>query len=525
MSRYVVSGGLVADGGGGEPEPADVLVEGERIAAVGPPGAFSGVPQIDASGLAVAPGFIDAHSHADNAPFLAADDTTKILQGVTTEIVGNCGFSLAPRGDAATYDEYVSRLFPRLEPTWTGFPEFLAAADAAGYVTNHCPLVGHGTLRVAAFGVADRPPEPGELAQMRRRLDEALEAGAFGLSSGLIYPPGAYAATEELIALAAALGPDRVYATHLRAEGAHLIPAIEEALRVAAEAGCRTQISHLKSVGRPNRGGVGRALALLDRARETGLAVRQDAYPYAASATSLTAALPPSYLAGDAPAVLARLCAPDAARRLARDLADGPPGWENRVALAGWDAMLITDTASGAHVGRTLAEVATDLRADPVEALIHVLVSERLRVSAVTFWMDEDDVRAALAHPHTMIGSDGLPPGTAGRPHPRLYGTFPRILGRYVREAGVLTLGEAVRRMTALPAAWFGVPDRGRIAPGLIADLVAFDPVTVRDTGDYHDPAGAPEGIAWVAQAGRLTVANGRHLGVRAGRRLLPARS
>ncbi|MDF5752268.1 D-aminoacylase [Spongiactinospora sp. TRM90649] len=523
MRRHAVTGGLVADGDGGEPQALDVLIEGERIAAVATPGSFAGIPATDASGLVVAPGFIDAHSHADNAPFLTRDDTTKILQGVTTEIVGNCGFSLAPRAGTAIDDDHAARLFPPVAASWTGFPGFLAEADARGYVTNHCPLVGHGTLRVAAFGVVDRPPAPHELAGMRRSLREALDAGAFGLSSGLIYPPGAYAGTEELAALVSCLGPGHIYATHLRAEGGHLIPAIEEALTVAEKTGRRTQISHLKSVGRPNRGGVERALALLDRARATGVAVRQDAYPYDASSTSLTAALPPHYLEGGAPAVLARLRRPGAARRLAADLAAENPGWENRVALAGWDALLVTDTPSGAFVGRTLAEIARDLAAEPVEALVHVLVSQELRVSSVTFWMDERDVRAALAHPCTMIGSDGLPPGTGGRPHPRLYGTFPRILGRYVREAGLFTLGEAVHRMTALPAAWFGVPERGRVAPGTVADLVAFDPATVRDTGDYRHPDRAPEGIAWVAQAGRFTVRQGRHLGVRAGRRLLPA--
>jgi N-acyl-D-aspartate/D-glutamate deacylase len=510
----LLTGALLADGTGTPLRPAEILIQQERIAAVEQPGALAlDVPRRDLTGLVLAPGFIDVHSHADNAPLLADDDTTKILQGVTTEVVGNCGFSLAPRSTdhADTLATFLQRLFPPLEFTWTDFHDLFAATDAAGYVTNYCPLIGHGTLRIAALGMADATPDDTALRTMRNALEEGMTAGAFGLSSGLIYPPAVFSTTDELTAVAQALGGTGLYATHMRDEGDALLEAIDEALRVGATAG-RTHLSHLKATRPNNWGKIRPALAKIHQARDTGHDVVQDVYPYTASSTMLTAVLPTSYLVGTAEETLARLTSKTGRDELAAAIGDRTQ----------WDRILIATTASHRFEGRTIAELAAADGTEPVGALINVLVGESLRASMINFAMHENDLELALSDPHTMIGSDGLPPGTGGKPHPRLTGTFPRVLGRYTRERGVLTLPEAIRRMTSLPAESFRIPDRGVIAPGRIADLVAFVADEVIDVGDYQDPLRAPKGIPWVCQAGRTVVDNAEYVGRRTGIRLAP---
>ncbi|SFS81615.1 N-acyl-D-amino-acid deacylase family protein [Saccharopolyspora flava] len=506
----LLTGAHLTDGTGTPPRPADVLIDDTRITAITPPGTLTGHPRRDLTGLVLAPGFIDAHSHADNAPLLTEPDTTKILQGVTTEVVGNCGFSLAPHTPAHADDHahHLGRLFPPLPVTWRSFAELLRTTDTAGHVTNHCPLVGHGTLRVAAAGMTSDAPSP---RLMQALLEEAMSAGAFGLSSGLIYPPALFATTGELTALAEVLGGTGLYATHMRDEGDHLLDALDEALRIGRIAG-RTHISHLKATQPRNWGTLPAALDRLHQARADGHDARQDVYPYTASSTTLTSFLPTDYLDGGDTRTLDRLTAPNAHTELTAAL----------TGTTHFDRILIATTPSHRHEGRTLTEIAETQRTNPVRALIDVLVTEQLRVAMIHFSMHEDDLEAALRDPHTMIGSDGLPPGNGGRPHPRMTGTFPRVLARYTRDRAVLDLPEAVRRMTSLPAETFRIPDRGVIAPGHIADLVAFDPDTVRDVGDYQDPMRPPTGIPWVCLAGRTVVEDGHYLGIRAGQRLTP---
>jgi N-acyl-D-amino-acid deacylase len=526
--RTVIRGADVADGDGGPVASWDLLLSGGRVEAVGPRGAYDALDArvVDAGGLVVAPGFIDVHSHADNAPLQAADDTSKILQGVTTEVVGNCGFSLAPVDPPAAelLAAFTGRLFPPLRWGWHSFAEFLAVTDARGYVTNYAPLAGHGTLRLAVLGMADRHPDEGELARMGWLLDEALGAGAFGMSTGLIYPPGVFSGTDEIAALAARLPAGRVYATHMRDEGPGLLDSIDEAVEIGRRSGCQVEISHLKASGQPSWGQAAAALERLDRARRDGVAVTQDAYPYDRSSTTLAVCLPPWFQEGGDAAALARLEDPVTLAR-ARTEIEGLSGADSRVNGVGYDGILVASTASHAFEGRTLEELGSELGVTPFDALVHVLRAERLRATMVTASMSEPDVAAILAHPLTMIGTDGLPPGIGGRPHPRSFGTFPRVLGRYVRDQGGLSLPAAVAKMTALPARVFGLPGRGRIAAGTIADLVAFDPLAIADTCDYRDPVHQPTGIDWVMQAGRFAVRDGHWLGDRLGRRLEPGRA
>lgn len=519
-----LTGGTLVDGTGRPAEPRSVVIQDGRIEAVLPPGEAPAddAEVVDISGLVVCPGFIDTHSHADNVPFLGQDDTSKILQGVTTEVVGNCGFSLAPvdpagSGDLATL---MGRIFPPMDFTWTSFADFLAHADAGGYVTNYAPLVGHNVLRIAAFGSLDRAPTREESRVMTALLQDALEAGAFGLSSGLIYPPGVFSLAQELEVLTDALGPDRVYATHMRNESLHLRDSIREALATTRR-GRRLHVSHLKIADRSQWGQMDEVLDELDAAWESGQAVTQDAYPYAAGSTMLTAMLPPWFHDGGSEAVLSRLRSPEALERAERDLSRPGSRFENFALSAGWENVIVSSTASDRHIGSSIAQLAREADTTPLRAAAQLLLEEELSATMVMHMMDEADVRTVLAHPRTAIGSDGLPPGTGGRPHPRTFGTFPRVLGRYVRE-GSVALEDAVRRMTSLPAEIFAIPGRGTLRPGLVADLVCLDPRTVADGATYEEPTVPPTGIHRVYQGGTLVALDGVWQGTRVGRRLTP---
>jgi N-acyl-D-amino-acid deacylase len=522
----VIAGGCVVDGTGAAPGVCDVYVADGLITELRPSGdVHRGWEVVDAAGLTVAPGFIDVHSHADNAPFLESDDTSKILQGVTTEVVGNCGFSIAPvapdRRDALW--EVLGRVIPRCSFSGSSFSEFLQATDALGYVTNYAPLVGHSVLRIAVMGSEKRRPTSKELAAMCALLEESLDAGAFGLSSGLIYAPGSFADTEELVRLAECLRPNTLYTTHMRSEGDRLLEAVNEALEVGRRANVRVEISHHKAAGRRNWGKTRDSLRAISAARQSGLDVYQDVYPYTAGSTMLAATLPPEAHEGGEAAMLRRLEDPVALERFKTEMECENPSFESLVQMAGYENIVVAGTASGAFEGESIREVAKRLDLGEFEALVHVLRSEALRVTMVVFMMEESDVARVLADEHTVIGSDGLPPGFGGKPHPRTYGTFPRIVARYVRENRLLSLEEAVYRMTALPARIFRIADRGAIVRGRVADLVAFDADRISDDFDYRDPVRPPKGIRWVMQGGNVVVKDGSYLGKRRGIRLRPA--
>jgi N-acyl-D-amino-acid deacylase len=526
MSRIVLAGGLVIDGTGSAGRIADVTIDGGEIVSIDPATDSHGTAEVrDVSGLAVAPGFIDTHSHADNAPFLGEADVSKILQGVTTEVVGNCGLSLAPRsrdrGDLL--DSYLERFFP--VQSWEGesVADLLALSDRAGYVTNYAPLVGHGTLRIAAMGFDAREPTTGELADMRDRLESALDAGAVGVSSGLVYPPGRFADTAELVELARSLhGRPAIYASHIRSESGDRIAAVEEAITVGREAGVRVQISHHKAMGEAHWGEVSDTLELARTARAAGVDVRFDVYPYTASSTSLSSCLPPDLAGLEGEALLVQLDRPEVVARLRVELARDD--WDNHVhQCGGFSGILISSTHDRRFESQTLEQIAMELGVDGTDALVHVLRSQRLRATMVCFAMSETDVEDAMRDGLTSIGSDGLPPGLPGKPHPRQWGTFPRVLARYVRDRRILSLEQAVHQMTALPADTFRLPGVGRIAEGYAADLVVFDPATVEDRATYTDPQVAPRGIGSVYVNGVEVVSGGAFAGARVGRRLRSA--
>lgn len=525
-ASVLIRGARLIDGSGAPEHISDVVLANGRVVDIARPARRSShetALEIDAEGLVLAPGFIDAHSHADSAPLMDESDASKVSQGVTTEVVGNCGFSLAP-SPADTRDgirAMVGRIFPELAFDWSTQEELNVRLDTLGYVVNAVPLVGHHTLRAAAMGFGDCSPTETELEDMKRHLRMGLEAGAFGLSSGLIYPPGMYADVEELTQLASVLEGRHVYATHLRSEGSRLIEGVEEALAVARTSGCRLQISHLKAAGRDAWGRVAEVLALLDEATEQGIVVHHDVYPYDANSTMLVSCLPPWMQDGGYDDTIRRLHDPSALARAEREVADNVGGWDNWVAGSGWSRIRVAATATHRHEGLTMVDAAAERGETEFASLVGILLENDLRATMNVFAMREDDVRLALRHPRAMIGSDGLPPGNGGKPHPRLFGTFSRVLGHYVRDVGLFTLPEAIARMTSLPARTFGLTDRGLLRPGAAADVVLLDPDRVADRATFLEPTQLSEGIELVFVNGHVAYEDQKVV-QRAGTRLEP---
>ena len=474
------------DGNGTPARAADVAVSDGRIAAVGDvQGEAARV--IDAAGMVVTPGFIDVHSHDDVALLNSPGLDFKAAQGVTTVVCGNCGLGAAP------VNERLEQFYPRgleaiLGPVrsfdWRSLNEFYDAVRAAGPAVNAAFLVPHGALRVAAMGWERRAPSADELAAMKEYLAEGMATGAVGLSTGLLYVPGTFTETEELIELTTIVSEfGGLYVSHIRNEGEGLVEAVREAIRIGEEAGTPVQISHHKAAGRANWGLTEQSLPVIDEARSRGVSVTIDAYPYTANSLALAA--------------IARR------GRLMRSIDPH-------------DILIASVKHQHEYEGKRLDEIAAMMDLPVEDAVSRLLREEENTPVAIMFIMEEGDVRRVLQHPTCMIGSDGIPSPT-GKPHPRLYGTFPRVLGHYVREEGLLSLEEAVRRMTSLPAATFRLADRGEIKPNNWADLVIFDPEQIADTATYDDPRRYPTGIAYVLVNGEIAVENGEPAGAAGG--------
>lgn len=512
-------GATVIDGTGAPGRQADVAVAKGRIQSVGEE-AGGAERVIDAYGLVLAPGFIDLHSHADLTLPAYPAAINSLSQGVTTEVVGNCGFSPAPvspqRSRAELLQTFVGGLGPDLDWTWSDVARFLARLDSAHPSVNVAPLVGHGTLRIAAMGMEDRPSTPEERAHMRGGLREALAAGAWGLSTGLVYPPGAYALTDEIVEVAVELrSHNALYASHIRNEGETLLDAVGEALTIGERTGARVQVSHLKASGLPNHGHVGGAIDAIDSARARGVAAHCDVYPYEAGSTLLNQVLPPWMHAGGIQAMVQRLRSSDVRDRVRREIERGLPGWGNHVrAAGGWQRIHVSRVVEPSlrwAEGRSIAAIAEELGKDPLDAAADLLVEDGGGTVMVLFIMDPKDVATALAYAQAGIGSDqlGVTSDTA-RVHPRAYGTFARVLGWGVREARLFSLEEAVRKMSGLSAEILGIQDRGRVAPGYVADLVLFDPTSVHDNSTYEHPTQAATGVEYVMLGGDLAIDRGQ---------------
>ena len=497
----LLRGGLVADGTGAPLVARDVAVSSGRVRVLAA-GTVSDADAdadevVDASGLVVAPGFIDAHTHSDTASIDAAEGRldeaqvfASVLQGVTTEISGNCGHSA----------------FPGRYP---GLAALSVAHSVVGRANHLASLVGHGTLRGAVVGPEARAATTAEIARMADALDEALAAGAVGLSTGLIYTPGSYADTAEITALAAvAARHGKPYVTHLRDEMSGVENALEEAVSIARDSGAALHVSHHKTAGKYAWGRTEVTLARLAKLRESGMDVTCDVYPYTAGSTALAAMLPPWAHDGGKQRLLERLR--NAAQRelLRTAIASGVPGWENTVGNGGWDRIAVAGAPHHpTYQGRTIADLAESAGTDPLDLVAELLLSEDGDVTIISHSMREDDVQRVLAAPFAMIGSDGVP--TAGLPHPRWAGTFARVLGHYTREVGLFDVPEAVRKMTGATAARFGLHDRGLLRDGAHADIAVFDPARVTDRATFAEPHTAPEGVQLVVVGGTIVVRDG----------------
>jgi dihydroorotase/N-acyl-D-amino-acid deacylase len=525
----LLRGGWVVDGSGNPRYRGDVALRGDRIAAVGQLGRAAARDTLDVAGLVVAPGFIDMLGHSDTRVLIDNRVLSKITQGITTEITGE-GSSVAPLTDALVADDsaYLQRY--RLDVDWRDLDGYVARLERSGSTVNIATFVGATQVRRAVIGDGDRPPTPDELARMVALVDTAMRQGALGLSTALIYAPAIYAGTDELIALArAARRHGGIYATHMRNEGERIDAALDETFRIAREADIPVEIWHLKVAGRASWGRMRHVLARLDSARAAGLDVTADQYPYVASATSLDATIPSWAHAGGSDSLLARLRDPALRARIrAEMLGDASRGENMYRGPGGADGILIASVFADSLrplQGRRVGEIARARRRDPVETIFDILLADGSRTGAIYFSMREDDLRAALATWWVAVNTDygGVAPdGPFGdiRPHPRTYGAFPRILGRYVRELGLLPLEAAVRKMTSLAAQRVGLTERGLIRPGMFADVTVFDPATVADRATFEDPHRPSVGIVHVFVNGTAVLRDGHLTRARPGRGL-----
>lgn len=525
MYDLILRNAAILDGTGHSAFHSSVVIEGDRILAVD--NERDAKREIDLDGLVVAPGFIDLHTHSDfSLPGYPRADSM-IRQGVTTQVTGNCGFSPFPIHPSRSELAQGWAAFFGGDPDWQWetAASFMSFLESLPLSTNVALQVGHGALRISAMGIEDRSPTEAELSLMKSLLISTLDDGVFGMTSGLMYPPSSYSDTLELIELASLLPTHNgFYASHIRGEGENLLAAVAEALQIANQAGVPIQLSHHKASGSAHWGRVADSLALIDSARDDGCDVTLDQYPYTASSTTITSGLPRWAMNGGVETLLNSLSDPHFRARIIDEMSP-----LNGVSKLDWngvdaDSIMIACVPDGPNKARyehmLLSQIAEQRHEGPAETLLQLIEENHAQIQVVVFAMSEDDIQFVMRHPYVAVASDGwiLSPESGGTPHPRSYGTFVRVLGRYVRELGVLSLEEAVRKMTSLPARRLGFSDRGLIAGGHIADLVIFDPETIGDRATFERPHEYCQGVEYVIVAGQVVVERGEDTGAKAGR-------
>ncbi len=531
----LIRNGTIVDGAGGKSIKADVGINDGRIAHIGHKKSTDAKVVLDTRGLTICPGFIDIHSHSDSSIPFDNRLESMIRQGVVTSVIGNCGSSLAPINEE-TLDliqkdlDIFSPPGQKLNITWRSFREYLESLENIAIPINLVPLVGFGTVRIAAGpAFENREPTKKEIVSMKSSIAEAMEAGAFGLSTGLFYAPQVFASTNEIIELAKTVAEyNGIYASHIRGEGASVVQAVEELIRIVEKSGCRRgQISHHKVAGKPYWGTSKDTLKLIAEANERGLQITCDQYPYNRGMTSLISVLPPWVHEGGMESILDHLSTPDSQEQIKRDVNGGIDGWENIIKEVGWEGIYIASAKTDkwrAIQGKSLRQIAEEYDyQDSFSLLFQMLLDEMGEMSMTVESMNEDDIRRIMKNKYTMIGTDGWgvsPTGAFGhiKPHPRSYGTYPRILRKYVREEGLLALEEAIWKMTGFPAKVLELRERGLIRDGFWADIVVFDSKTIEDKATFLNPHQFPVGIHYVIVNGEIAVDDTTQLDVFSGK-------
>jgi N-acyl-D-amino-acid deacylase len=523
MLDVVIKNGKIVDGSGNPWFYGDVGVKDGKIVSVG----FvdqEALKVIDANRQVVSPGFIDGHCHSDLMILNHPLSEIKLQQGVTTEVVGNCGLAPAPisREYADQLRNYIQPVLgeTRGEWSWNTVEQYISALIQVQPSENIATYAAHGALRIAVMGFVNRAASAREVDRMKVLLEEGLKAGAIGLSIGLLYAPGSYSSKEEIAELCSVLPKyNGLLSTHIRGEGNSLIPSLKEVIWIARKAGVSLHVSHLKAAGKRNWGKVLEALEIISDARAQGMDITCDVYPYSAGSTMLTTILPPWSLEGGIQQTLERFKDASIRRRIKEELSHEQSSWDNLVCSTGWGSVYISSVQSAENrqlEGKQMAEVSEMRGQHPVDCMMDLLLEENGRVSIVYFHMSDDDVKQVISWDKSLIASDSLHCET-GKPHPRLYGSFPRVFAKYVRDEKVLSLEEAVRKLTSFPAQRFKLGTRGLIVPGYAADFVIFNPDTITDLATYQNPKQYPEGISHVSVNGTFAMENGKHTNARKG--------
>ena len=518
MTDIILRGGQVYDGLGSDPITADVAITGDRIDRIGDLSTETAGRILDATGLAVAPGFIDIHTHSDFSILDNAGMASSLMQGVTTEVVGNCGMSVGMLTDSPIFGQmtrWVTRGGHKI--TWNSMGEYMSLVEDMGIGLNIASLTGHGTIRTAVLGFENRPPDAAELLKMENLMQASMDDGSLGISTGLEYVPGSFAGFDEQVALVKiAADAGGYYATHLRNEGDTLVESVQEAIDIAEAAGAPLQLSHHKAEGHSNWSKIDTTLGMMESARARGLDILTDQYPYTAFMTGLSVILLPAWaMEGSSEDTLARLKDPTSRARILADIAARD---------FDYDIIRVGIARNSTEVqGLSLKALGERWKSTPAEAALDLIIAEDGWVSAVHFAMSEQNVEQILRYPYTMIGSDGIghdpgSPQSSDNTHPRSYGTFSRLLGKYVRERHVISLSEGIRRMTSLPAQRLKFLDRGILRPGAKADITVFSPNAILDRATFENPHQYSVGIEHVIVNGRLSVQNAQVLNHRHGR-------
>jgi len=526
LHDVVIRGGTIYDGSGGAPTIGDVAIDGDRVTAMGDLGAAKGRREIDARGLAVAPGFVNMLSWATDSLLVDGRAQSDLRQGVTLEVMGE-GWSMGPLNDAMRKEALAQQGDLRYDVPWTTLGGYLDHVAGRGIAVNVASFVGATTVRVHEVGYADRPPTPAELDRMRALVAQAMEEGALGVGSSLIYAPAFYARTDELVELCKVAGRyGGMYISHLRSEGNRLLEAIDELVEIARRAGVPAEIYHLKAAGRPNWGKLDAAIARVEAARAKGLKITADMYTYTAGATGLDASMPPWVQEGGLEAWRKRLADPAVRDRVEREMSQPSDAWENLFLAADPDGILLAAFKSEALkplTGKTMAEVAKMRGKSPAQTAMDLVVEDDSRVGTLYFLISEDNIRREVDLPWVSFGSDEGAPSAEGvflksNSHPRAYGNVARLLGRYVRDEKAVPLAEAIRKLTSLPAENLKLDHRGRLAAGYYADVVVFDPATIADHATYEKPHQYATGVRQVLVNGVQVLKDGEPTGATAGR-------